>query len=70
MQEVWCLILVSLAPVHGSQYPVETSVKGKLVHATETMYTVDFSEYATAKGYYGNWKQLLTLPSHMCILYK
>jgi hypothetical protein len=46
----WCLILVTLSQ-NGAYTSVETAVKGIVLQSTETVLTLDISEYSEVKGY-------------------
>ena len=63
---IWCMLIVRLS-YGGTVYQSETAVKGKLISEYNSLYLIDFSEYAQEKGYLGKWSEPLEVNQGKCV---
>jgi hypothetical protein len=64
---IWCYLIVSFECLKGAPCTSETAVRGLVIGHTPSTYLVDFSEYASKKGYLGNWDEFKTVNADKCI---
>lgn len=62
---MWCTISI-VTMFSGLPWVTETAAKGKVIHETGSSYILDFSEYAKANKYEGNYTAV-TVDKDQCI---